>query len=77
VRVTDDKKRARESTLGKLWTKEKSERGHGGDELKEVVTREGLAQLLWTLMHDRREPLAPKLFGECTEAVKRMYGIVR
>jgi hypothetical protein len=74
-----DKKRARDSLLGKLWAKDKSvqEQEGGGDELKEVVTREGLAQLLWTLMHDWREPLAPRLFGECNDAVKRKYGIVR
>jgi hypothetical protein len=76
---TRDKRRARDGVLGRLWSKEKSarERDCGGDELKEVVTREGLAQLLWTLMHDWREPLAPRLLGECNEAVKRKYGIVR
>jgi hypothetical protein len=45
------------------------------DELKAVTTREGLAQLLWTLMHDQTAPLAPELFAECTGAVKKMYGI--
>lgn len=43
--------------------------------LAEVTTREGIAQLLWTLMHDNKEPLTPELFNECTLAVKRKYGM--
>jgi hypothetical protein len=67
-RLKKDKKRARDSMLGKLWIKERSSQEHtSNDELKEVTTREGLAQLLWTLMHDLNAPLAPELVAECTE----------
>ncbi|KAF2822750.1 hypothetical protein CC86DRAFT_71077 [Ophiobolus disseminans] len=41
--------------------------------LEECTTMEGLAQLLWTLMHDQRRPLAPQLLSEYTEAMKRRY----
>ncbi|KAF1916149.1 hypothetical protein BDU57DRAFT_573889 [Ampelomyces quisqualis] len=71
------KKGARDTRLGKLWIKERSSQEHTShDELKEVTTREGLAQLLWTLMHDQSAPLAPELVVECTEAVKKKYGII-
>jgi hypothetical protein len=71
-----DRKRQRDSILGKLWMEERSNREHAtGDELKEITTREGLAQLLWTLMHDPTAPLAPQFVAECTEAVKKKYGI--
>ena len=62
------------SELGRLWAVEKQEHIQK-DELKEVTTREGLAQLLWTLMHDVQAPLAPGLFAETKDAVRRMYGI--
>ncbi|KAH8727935.1 hypothetical protein GQ44DRAFT_703206 [Phaeosphaeriaceae sp. PMI808] len=69
-------KKESESILGSLWTKERSKQENSlHDELKQVTTREGLAQLLWTLMHDQTGPLAPELFAECTEAVKFKYGI--
>jgi hypothetical protein len=75
-RMKKDRKRDRDSMLGKLWMKERGSQEHcSGDELKEVTTREGLAQLLWTLMHDPTAPLAPRFVAECTEAVKRKYGI--
>jgi hypothetical protein len=75
-RLKKDKKRQRESVLGKLWTKERSSQEHIiYDELKEVTTREGLAQLLWTLMHDQTASLAPRFVAECTEALKKKYGI--
>jgi hypothetical protein len=45
------------------------------DELKEVTTREGLAQLLWTLLHDREAGLAEGLKVECKEALRLKYGI--
>ena len=64
------------SQLGKLWTVEKGRQEQSTtDELKEVTTREGLAQLLWTLLHDPMKPLAPELLEECTEALKKMYGM--
>lgn len=71
-------RRKKDSMLTQMWLKEKErqEQEHNAhDELKEITTREGLAQLLWTLMHGGQEPLAPELFAECTHAVKRMYGI--
>lgn len=75
-RLKKDRKRDRDSVLGKLWTKERGSQEHCTyDELKQVTTREGLAQLLWTLMHDPTAPLAPKFVADCTEAVKRKYGI--
>ncbi|KAF2134500.1 hypothetical protein P153DRAFT_362266 [Dothidotthia symphoricarpi CBS 119687] len=62
--------------LWKLWSKEKERHDNTcRDALKEVTTREGLAQLLWTLLHDAGRPLAPGLGRECKEAVKKMYGI--
>lgn len=71
-----DKKGQEDSALGKMWMVEKGRQEHGlRDGLKEVSTREGLAQLLWTLLHDPKEPLTPELFRECTEAVKMKYGI--
>jgi hypothetical protein len=42
------------------------------DGLKEVTTREGLAQLLWTLIHDMTAPVASGLTEECTEVLKKM-----
>ncbi|KAH7091227.1 hypothetical protein FB567DRAFT_518233 [Paraphoma chrysanthemicola] len=75
-RLKKDKKKAKDSQLGNLWMQEKGRGDHNmRDELKEVTTREGLAQLIWTLMHDQTAPLAPELFAECTDAVKRRYGI--
>jgi hypothetical protein len=75
-RVKKDQKRDKDSMLGKLWTKERGSQEHGfNDELKQITTREGLAQLLWTLTHDQTKPLAPELVAECTDAVKKMYGI--
>lgn len=69
-------KKEKESAIGKLWMGEKGRPEHGiRDDLKEVTTREGLAQLLWTLLHDSRKLLPPKLLQEYTEAVKEMYGI--
>ncbi|KAF2030847.1 hypothetical protein EK21DRAFT_64532 [Setomelanomma holmii] len=76
-RPKKDKKKAKDSQLGNLWLREKGRSEHNmHDELKEVTTREGLAQLLWTLMHDQTSPLAPELFAACTVAVKRMYRII-
>ena len=49
--------------------------GAAGDQLQEATTQEGLAQLLWTLLHDAAAPLAPGLMAECTEALKRRYGM--
>ncbi|CAO2654202.1 Nn.00g109350.m01.CDS01 [Neocucurbitaria sp. VM-36] len=70
------KKEKEDSALGKLWMVEKDRPEHGlGDRLKEVTTQEGLAQLLWTLLHDPNKPLPRELSEECTEAVKKKYGI--
>jgi hypothetical protein len=49
--------------------------GEMNDALKEVTTKEGLAQLLWTLMHDPEKPLGGKLREECDEALREMYGM--
>lgn len=71
-----ERKRNKDSALGRIWMKERENHDSGTETpLKEATTREGLAQLLWTLMHDHRAPLAPELFEECTRAVKRKYGI--
>jgi hypothetical protein len=72
------KKREKDTALGKMWMRERESQENlfmYHNPLTEVTTREGLAQLLWTLMHDQRNPLVPELFKECTEAVKRTYGI--
>lgn len=69
-------KDSKDTKLSKLWLKERAKREQSGvDELKEITTREGLAQLLWTLMHDMSGPLAPEFIEECTAAVKWSYGI--
>jgi hypothetical protein len=77
-RAKKDKKAGNDSKLGKLWSKERGSQEHNvHDELKQVTTREGLAQLLYALMRKQTAPLAPELFAECTEAVKKYrYGIV-
>ncbi len=46
----------------------------GLDALKEVTTREGLAQLLWTLLHTD-ERMNKRLKVECTAALKEMYQV--
>lgn len=75
-RLRRNRKKEKDSVLGKLWLKERGRQDDNArDELKEVTTREGLAQLFWTLMHDQQKPLAPALFAECTEAVKAKCGI--
>jgi hypothetical protein len=43
------------------------------DMLKEVTTREGLAQLVWTLLHDPKVMSGSGLKDRCTEALKEMY----
>ncbi|KAH7349135.1 hypothetical protein BKA66DRAFT_476952 [Pyrenochaeta sp. MPI-SDFR-AT-0127] len=69
-------RRRAKSEIGKMWMVEKGRQEHSShDELKEVTTREGLAQLLWTLLHDPTAPLAPELFAECKEALRKKYGI--
>lgn len=45
------------------------------DALKEITTREGLAQLVWTLLHDPSASLDPGLRDMCTEALKEMYHV--
>lgn len=73
-----EKTRNKDSALGKIWMRERENHEVGIETpLKEVTTREGLAQLLWTLMNDRRAPLAPVLFREGVKAVKEIkYGMV-
>jgi hypothetical protein len=62
--------------LSKLWMVEQRRPEHETrDELKEVTTREGLAQLLWTLLHDREAGLAEGFKAECREALRTMYAI--
>jgi hypothetical protein len=77
-KLKKDKRRDMESALGRLLMKERrgSPERSTSDKLKEVTTREGLAQLLWTLMHDQTTPLAPELVAECTKAVRQKYGIM-
>jgi hypothetical protein len=77
-RLKKYRRRDMESALGRLLMKERrgSQERDTMDELKEVTTREGLAQLLWTLMHDQTTPLAPELVAECTKAVRQKYGIM-
>jgi hypothetical protein len=51
--------------------------GESGDEdkdvLKEVTTREGLAQLLWTLLHDPKVLNETGLRERCMDALREMY----
>jgi hypothetical protein len=49
--------------------------GDVSDGLKEVTTREGLAQLLWTLVHAPDKPLGGKLKEEFDEALRLKYGM--
>jgi hypothetical protein len=49
--------------------------GDVSDGLKEVTTREGLAQLLWALVHDPEKPLGAKLKEEFDEALRLKYGM--
>jgi hypothetical protein len=53
--------------------KEKEKEDEGLEALKEVTTREGLAQLLWTLVHTDEELVG--LRDECTAALKEMYRV--
>jgi hypothetical protein len=50
--------------------------GEASDGLKEVTTREGLAQLLWTLVHDSGNPLGDELEKEFSDALKVKYGMM-
>ncbi|EMD66666.1 hypothetical protein GGP41_008077 [Bipolaris sorokiniana] len=45
----------------------------GPDALKEATTREGLAQLIWTLLHDPKVLNESALGERCMEALKEMY----
>lgn len=68
------KKDKQESQLLKMWLVEKEQAGgNTKDDLKEITSREGLAQLLWTLLHDTSQPLAPELKEEFTQALKKYY----
>lgn len=70
------RKDKQESQLLKMWMKEKEQAGENEkDDLKEATTREGLAQLLWTLLHDPSEPLAPELNEEFKQALRKYYGM--
>jgi hypothetical protein len=66
------------SVVGKLgmMMKQGSVNGVDGDVsdgLKEVTTKEGLAQLLWTLVQDPEKPLGGKLTERFDDALKEMY----
>ncbi|KAH9861594.1 hypothetical protein J1614_011345 [Plenodomus biglobosus] len=64
------------SQLGTMWMTERGRTEYSArDELKEVTTQEGLAQLLWTLLYGFDKSLVPGLRAECTDALKRMYGM--
>ena len=73
------RRRDRATSISKMWSKERGRASDNEvsmrDELKQVTTREGLAQLLWTLLNDQAEPLCPELFEVCKEAVKARYSI--
>lgn len=76
--LKNGRRRDRASSLGKMWSRERgrpSDQENLRDELKQVSTREGLAQLLWTLLNDQADPLCPELFEVCKEAVKAKYSI--
>ncbi|KAF1931700.1 uncharacterized protein M421DRAFT_417466 [Didymella exigua CBS 183.55] len=76
--LKNGRRRDRASSLGKMWSRERgrsSDQENLRDELKQVTTREGLAQLLWTLLNDQTDPLCPELFEVCKEAVKAKYSI--
>jgi hypothetical protein len=77
--LKNGRRRDRATSISKMWSKERGRTSDSGismrDELKQVTTREGLAQLLWTLLNDQAEPLCPELFEVCKEAVKAKYSI--
>lgn len=73
------RRRHRSTSISKMWSKERrrssEHEGSVRDELKQVTTREGLAQLLWTLLNDQSDPLCPELFEICKEAVMKKYNV--
>lgn len=77
--IKNGRRRDRASSIGKMWFKERGRASENDpsmkDELKQVTTREGLAQLLWTLLNDQSNPLCPELFEVCKEAVRAKYSI--
>jgi hypothetical protein len=76
--LQNQSKLVRRSSLGKMWWKERARQDAEHvvrDELKQVTTREGLAQLIWTLVSDVSNPLVPDLYAECRDAVRNMYNI--
>ena len=76
--LKNGRRRDRATSISKMWSKERgrtSPEATQKDELKQISTREGLAQLLWTLLNYRTNPLCPELFEMCKEAVKAKYSI--
>ena len=76
--LKNGRRRDRATSISKMWLKERgrtSPEATQRDELKQVTTREGLAQLLWTLLNDQTNALCPELFEVCKEAVKAKYSI--
>jgi hypothetical protein len=76
--MNNQAKLMRRSSLSKMWWKERARQDAEQvvrDELKQVTTREGLAQLIWTLVSDVSNPLVPDLYAECRDAVVKMYNI--
>ena len=77
--LKNGRRRDRATSISKMWSRERGRPSdHPSsvrDELKQVTTREGLAQLLWTLLNDQTQPLCPELYEVCKEAVKAKYSI--
>ncbi|KAF9696326.1 hypothetical protein EKO04_005471 [Ascochyta lentis] len=77
--LKNGRRRDRATSISKMWSRERgrasNNNGSVRDELKQVATREGLAQLLWTLLNDQTQHLCPELFEMCKEAVKAKYSI--
>ncbi|KAJ4315804.1 hypothetical protein N0V94_005755 [Neodidymelliopsis sp. IMI 364377] len=77
--LKNGRRRDRASSISKMWSRERGRPSEHEstvrDELKQVTTREGLAQLLWTLLNDQTQPLCPELFETCKEAIKAKYSI--
>ncbi|KAF1361855.1 hypothetical protein EJ07DRAFT_109944 [Lizonia empirigonia] len=77
--VKNGRRRDRATSIGKMWSKERGRASDNEstvrDDLKQVASREGLAQLLWSLLNDKNQPLCPELFEVCKEAVKAKYSI--
>lgn len=65
--------RSRAKSVSQMLGEDLAATGEERDGLKDVTTREGLAQLVWTLLHDPKVMNGSGLGERCIEALKEMY----